>query len=623
MMSKPLIRLTVLILIPLFAISSGSSFGTQDSAALPTSWTIMVYMAADSSGALPWEDDINEMEAAQQAAGTNIVALVDPSGPANTMLLRINHDPNGLDGTIVSAHIDDGGAIISGNEVDMADPLTLSSFIGFATSRYPAQRNILILWGHGAEWHGMCPDGLDLLTLPELESALSNATTSLGKTLDIIAVDACAEGSIEMAYEIREYAKFFVASEKDVPFEGLPYVTVLNHLAANVDQPSETIGSMIADDYVTWGSTSSTYSVTMGVFNLSRMDALVGRLGELSFLAKAYDGLFHSVLQSALTAAESYENDWGMDFGNLMHQFMVRDLPLEVKHKALETALAYSDVVVHFRRYSNPDPIDGIFANHSSGLVILAPGNGPEDSGYASLDLGASIWDEFSRLVRRTASDNDSMEGPSLTYPGGDADFANAVVLDWPDGYENETAYVFRNEQPGMVLVSVLSSDQGWIRIDRVLGNLTISASATINGSIVTYKVLDVRLHDLVPVNVTLHSCGRVIDGIGYSVTLIAVWGRTTTQYNGQAFTTQVLVPDVFNVGELTTVEVTDGHGHVVGISRFIVNPNGNDVDIEVFHEESDLGTVVALLLISILPGALILLFDLSLYLDYKKKKGR
>ena len=621
MMSMPLVRLTTLFIVALAAFSAVVTVTGRTMSEPSTSWTIMMYMAADTSGSLPWLDDLNEMEAAQQAAGTNIVALVDPVGPGNTMLLRVNHDPNGLESAIVSAHIDDGGAVINGTEVDMADPVTLRSFIEFSTAEYPAQRNVLILWGHGADWHGMCPDGSDLLTLPELRTALSHATASLGRPLDILAVDACAEGSVEMAYQVREYARFFVASEKDVPFEGLPYVTVLNHLAANTDQLPERFGSAITDDYVTWGSTSSIYSVTMGVFNLSRMDQLVERLGELAVLAKSYDGLFHSVLQASLNETESYEEDWGMDFGNLIHQIMGSDLPIEIKHKAFETALAYSDAIVHFRKYSNPDPIDGIFANHSSGLIIFAPGSAPEDSEYPGLALAASHWDEFSLLARRTATDNASMEGPSLTYPGGDADLADTVVITWPNGYENKTAYVFRNEPTGMVLVTVLRTNLSWVRIEHLPGYLTVSTSATIGGDVVAYKELSVTLQGLAPVNVTLRSSGQVIDGQGYSAYLVASWGRSALQLSGQGFITQILIPSGFNTGELASVEVTDGDGKVVGTSHFFVSQDSNDVVVEVFHEESDLGTVVALLLLSIVPGSLVLLFDIALYLEYRKTK--
>src|SRR4030065_734136 len=42
-----------------------------------TSWTVMVYMANDSTSPLPSGDNINAMEAAQQAPGTSILVLLD------------------------------------------------------------------------------------------------------------------------------------------------------------------------------------------------------------------------------------------------------------------------------------------------------------------------------------------------------------------------------------------------------------------------------------------------------------------------------------------------------------------------------------------------------------------
>ena len=120
----------------------------------------MVYMADDTTSPLPWEDNINAMEAATQAPGTSILALVDPPGTGNSQILKIVQDPDPQSDTIVSPAIDDGHAVIPiDNEVNMADPGTLQAFIAFAIGRYPATHTVLILWGHGGGWRGLCQDG--------------------------------------------------------------------------------------------------------------------------------------------------------------------------------------------------------------------------------------------------------------------------------------------------------------------------------------------------------------------------------------------------------------------------------------------------------------------------------
>lgn len=184
----------VFALLVMSAVPVGTTHVTSTQSS-QTRWTIMMYMADDATPDLPWSGNIHQMEAANQTDGTNVIALVDPLGSGNSQLLKVEHG-----GAVTVA--DSFAVIPPGGEVNMASPNTLSSFIRFSAANYPADRYVLILWGHGAGWEGMCPDGADILTLGELKDALSNATDFMGRPLDLIGVDSCAEANFEMLYEI-------------------------------------------------------------------------------------------------------------------------------------------------------------------------------------------------------------------------------------------------------------------------------------------------------------------------------------------------------------------------------------------------------------------------------------
>ena len=95
-------------------------------------WTVMVYMAADSEPALPWEEDINEMEEAGLTDWMNVIVLVDPLGSGDSMILDIVGDDGPY---IVSAEVNDSLEVIPADgEVDMTSPGTLSDFITFCLS---------------------------------------------------------------------------------------------------------------------------------------------------------------------------------------------------------------------------------------------------------------------------------------------------------------------------------------------------------------------------------------------------------------------------------------------------------------------------------------------------------
>ena len=115
-------------------------------------WTFMVYLDADNDlepfGIL----DFNEMEKVGSSAEVNIIVQMDRiSGYDNsngnwtgTKRYKITKDSN--TDLISSTVIQDMG------EVNMGDPASLTSFIDWATTNYPAANYALVLWDHGGGW---------------------------------------------------------------------------------------------------------------------------------------------------------------------------------------------------------------------------------------------------------------------------------------------------------------------------------------------------------------------------------------------------------------------------------------------------------------------------------------
>ena len=110
--------------------------------------------------------------------------------------------------------------------LNMGDSNTLSEFIKYSMSTYPADSYGLILWNHGGgpiigygadELHG------DLLTLTELKSAFSSAGLGSGKKLEFLGFDACLMGSVETAWMFKDYANYMIASEEVEPGWGWNY----------------------------------------------------------------------------------------------------------------------------------------------------------------------------------------------------------------------------------------------------------------------------------------------------------------------------------------------------------------------------------------------------------------
>lgn len=88
----------------------------------------------------------------------------------------------------------------------------------------------MIIEDHGGGWKGVSWDDKpnDRLTMAELHQAIGDATKDGAEKLDVIAMDACLMGQLEVAYEIKDYSDFFVGSAEIEPEFGFAYANILD-----------------------------------------------------------------------------------------------------------------------------------------------------------------------------------------------------------------------------------------------------------------------------------------------------------------------------------------------------------------------------------------------------------
>lgn len=584
-------------------------------------------MADDTSSPLPWEDNINSMEAATQAPGTSILALVDLPGTGNSQILKIAHDPNPQGMTIVSPAVDDGGAVIPvDHEVNMASAATLQAFITFAVESYPAARTMLVLWGHGDGWRGLCPDGSDILTLPELGSALASATATIGRGIDIVAVDSCAGATFEMLYELSGYSDFLVASENNVPSQGMPYAHILDELAAETGQSPERFSSEIVREYIESAWTGSQYSTTMAAFNLSSMQPVFDHLSTLASAGTKYERIFHSALNDALASAEHYDTEWYVDFGDFMDELQGQDqMPLEIRTLAIETALAYDASIASFARFDNPDPIDDLHVAHATGAVIYAPSGGFPDIPYEALAIAGTPWYDFSVASRRTAFTDDKVFGPTLSYADSPTDgdnLSDSVELQWPESHSSVEAWVYRMESGGYVLCERVASTGQSISVSGYLGHLLIAASASDGGVAVSYDELNVTLYGTGSITILVMRDGRLSQN-DHDVRVTGNnYVRSSLASNG-VLVMNISIPTDLEIGDMITVEILNpGSDVALGTAYVVVQPIGTTVEIDMFSQEGAGSEFILLAFFSTLPGLLVLIFAVMMYRDLVKKKN-
>jgi hypothetical protein len=200
-------------------------------------WVVMVFMGTSTVvGNAPLEqaalEDIAEMELIGKSPSLNLFVQRHGDGVPRRRHVGCHEEevPPDLRDT-------EGGAALLG-------------FVAWATGealklgyRHGRDHTMLVFWGHAYQFaigHAQVGDGsIDALDFAELVDVFTRyqleQMTRFGLSqppqLDIVAFDACDLATIEIACQLRPFAKYLLASEMGVPIPGWPYDRVLGRLA--------------------------------------------------------------------------------------------------------------------------------------------------------------------------------------------------------------------------------------------------------------------------------------------------------------------------------------------------------------------------------------------------------
>lgn len=203
-------------------------------------WTIIVYLNGDNSLDESTFEAFNRMEVGACNPNVDIVVLWDrsPSHPWDPGTRRYkvlcDNDLNKL------ANYSEGINTWNEEELNLGDDQELYEFVVWVWDNYPADHYLLSIANHGGGWSpslpspmrhangwmaggtgvswdetGMDHDGpdVDYLSTHEVGDVLKDLSNDGASPIDIVLYDACLMGMLEEAYEIKDYALYFIASE--------------------------------------------------------------------------------------------------------------------------------------------------------------------------------------------------------------------------------------------------------------------------------------------------------------------------------------------------------------------------------------------------------------------------
>jgi hypothetical protein len=279
-------------------------------------WTFLVYMNGANDLEPYGIENMNQMEKVGSTAEVNIVVQYErikgrydtTNGDwGNTRRFYVTHD--GDTSTISST-------LLSQSDADMGLVDSLKSFVDWGVSSFPAEQYALVLWDHGAGWRAQpirsntvtrglsyndkTNNHIDTIDLPQ---GLTNASLNNGKW-DLLVIDCSLMQMAEVAYEIRNNARYIVGSEESPPGSGYPYDKFLAPLTSNPSMNPLTLGKrIISETYNYYGTSADT---TQSVLDTSRLSAIAPALDNLGTALYNVRNTYSSQMATARTLAEEY-----------------------------------------------------------------------------------------------------------------------------------------------------------------------------------------------------------------------------------------------------------------------------------------------------------------------------
>ncbi|ETP73680.1 clostripain family protease [Lachnospiraceae bacterium JC7] len=201
-------------------------------------------------------------------------------------------------------------------QLDCTDKRTLSEFIGFCKSEYPADRYMFLFWDHGGgpvygfgydEWQSET----ESLTIAEMAEAFSENDDV---HFDIIGMDCCIMASMETCYALAPYCKYALLSEDFESGLGWDYTGWMKEFEKDPGMATPLLGKYIVDAIISDNENSyGGGSACVGLFNVATAKDLFeawkafAYKNEAALLKKNYSKVHKA-------KGRSYFDNWGFDY---------------------------------------------------------------------------------------------------------------------------------------------------------------------------------------------------------------------------------------------------------------------------------------------------------------------
>ncbi len=396
-------------------------------------WTIIAYLDGNNNldysnnGASYVIEDAQSLEKVGSTDEVNIIAAVGALKTGGVVrYYHIEHYDNELPDSLSSTVLRTLGT------TDMSDYRTLQDFIKYAVANYPADHYMLLLDDHGGGWRGCCLDeqngGGRMMSLNSLKEALQGANVHF----DLIVFHACLMGQAEVAYQLKDFTDYVVASEFSMPMQSvLNAPEWLGALTSNPDMTAGDLASRIVQAVYNAGRSLGKV-VHMAAVKTSEMDRLAAKIGNLGSRISDNAGNHWNEVVDAWghTHYTQYDDPTFVD----LREFAV-NLKQEPNIGNNPSIAAAADSIIEAMNDAVTITMTNAPGLTRGGLTIYLPSNRQDfdSTNYARIDFTSTHWINFiSQFIQHAGGGGGGGGG------GGD----QVTITGTIHAYGNETQYV-------------------------------------------------------------------------------------------------------------------------------------------------------------------------------------
>jgi hypothetical protein len=402
----------------------------------------MVYLVGDNNLSAAQGQVLQNIRQAGASEEVAIALLIDQNTASDTKLYYLNGT------TLVQQAWE--------SESSMDDPDTIVQYVTKVKNEVPADHYALFISSNkGCGWQGVCWDEHgrgQMITMPELLDALNQITNDGASKLDILGIETCMTGNMEVAYQINSCVNFFIAYPECAMVGEWPYVAGFNDLKSNPSMTPREFAIAMVNYFVPHDYPQSRMKTTMAATNLSYLPSLGAQVNELAVFFLDHLDEYKTQITTALESARVYARLWYIDYYIDFYDFLdlctISDPEFTTIRDTIQLTM---DTAVIANVHLVDDPAHGlsIYFPRRAGDYNDSLRYPTLPSPYEATNFAVSTqWDEFLKeylgIVNNTAPAKPTITGPAKGKPGVTYEYTLTAIdpedqqvsyfVDWGDG---------------------------------------------------------------------------------------------------------------------------------------------------------------------------------------------